>query len=177
MTSLRENNVPSDLLRGMIAGVLGTVLMTVGEKLEQTLTGRPNSYVPAHTLQRLLGLNELAPEKRPLLNWVMHLGTGMMGGIIRTLMARAGARGPVGSFIFTGVRLSIDQTLENATAVGAPPWTWPVDEQIIDFSHKAVYAFTTGSLVDHWVGKVDRSAHPEIRKHITEQSSILARPA
>ena len=31
-----------------------------------------------------------------------------------------------------------DQTLENATGVGAPPWTWPTDEQVIDLLHKAI---------------------------------------
>jgi len=44
-----------------------------------------------------------------------------------------------------------DQTLENATGVGAPPWTWPVDEQIIDLIHKGIYAFTTGAVVDAFV--------------------------
>lgn len=29
--------------------------MTIAEKIEQSLTGRSNSFVPAHTLQRLLG--------------------------------------------------------------------------------------------------------------------------
>jgi hypothetical protein len=30
--------------------------MTLAEKLEQAFTRRPNSYVPAHTLERLLNL-------------------------------------------------------------------------------------------------------------------------
>ena len=47
-------------------------------------------------------------------------------------MAERGLRGPVGSFLFMDLRLLNDQTLENATGVGAPPWTWPVDEQVID---------------------------------------------
>jgi hypothetical protein len=38
----------------------------------------------------------------------------------------------------TNLRLSFDQTLENATGVGAPPWTWPRDELLIDLSHKAL---------------------------------------
>ncbi len=41
---------------GALAGTAGVVAMTLGEKAEQALTGRPNSYVPAHTLERLLGL-------------------------------------------------------------------------------------------------------------------------
>lgn len=32
-------------------------------------------------------------------------------------------RGPVGSFLFLNLCLLNDQTVENATGVGAPPWT------------------------------------------------------
>ena len=46
------------------------------------------------------------------------------------------------------MRLLNDQTLENATGVGAPPWTWPRDEQAIDIAHKAIYAFATGAVAD-----------------------------
>jgi len=66
-------------------------------------------------------------------------------------MAERGLRGPVGSFLFLNLRLLNDQTLENATGVGAPPWTWPVDEQVIDLLHKGIYAFTTGLVADRLV--------------------------
>jgi hypothetical protein len=46
------------------------------------------------------------------------------------------------------LRLLNDQALENATGVGAPPWTWPVNEQVVDLLHKAVYAFATGAVAD-----------------------------
>jgi hypothetical protein len=52
------------------------------------------------------------------------------------------------SLMHTNLRLSFDQTLENATGVGAPPWTWPRDELVIDVSHKAVYALVCGALAD-----------------------------
>lgn len=29
--------------------------------------------------------------------------------------------------------------------------TWPVNEQVIDVMHKAVYAFVTGYLTDRWL--------------------------
>src|SRR4051794_28301494 len=72
-------------------------------------------------------------------------------GAVRALMAQRGIRGPAGSFLFMNLRLLNDQTLENATGVGAPPWTWPVDEQAIDLLHKAVYAFVTGAVADRLV--------------------------
>src|SRR5829696_7822101 len=40
------------------------------------------------------------------------------------------------SLMHTPVRLTTDQVLENLTGVGAPPWTWPRDEQVIDVMHK-----------------------------------------
>ena len=45
--------------------------MTLSEKTEQAITGRPNSFIPAHTTERMLGL-------RPMANamfWVTRLTT------------------------------------------------------------------------------------------------------
>jgi hypothetical protein len=35
---------------GLLAGAIGAAAMTVGEKIEQRFTGRPNSHVPGLTL-------------------------------------------------------------------------------------------------------------------------------
>jgi len=125
--------------------------MTVAEKLEQAVTHRPNSYVPAHTLERLLRLPHKPDTQRLALNWAMHWGQGIVLGGVRGLMAARGLRGPVGSFLFLNLRLLNDQTLENATGVGSPPWTWPIDEQVIDLLHKAIYAFVTGVVADRLI--------------------------
>ena len=141
----------STAVRGLVAGLAGVAGMTAAEKLEQMFTGRPSSYVPVHTLERLLGLPRKPDDERLWMNWAMHWGQGLLLGVVRALMAGRGVRGPVGSFLFMNVRLLNDQTLENATGVGAPPWTWPVDEQVIDLLHKAIYAFVTGAVADRLV--------------------------
>ena len=138
-------------LRGLAAGLAGVAAMTAAEKLEQAITRRPDSYVPAHTLERLLGLAQKPDEERLWLNRGMHWGQGILLGAARGLMAERGLRGPVGSFLFLNLRLLNDQTLENATGVGAPPWTWPLDEQAIDLLHKAVYAVVTGVVADRLI--------------------------
>ncbi len=138
-------------VRGLAAGLVGVAAMTAAEKLEQMFTHRPNSFVPGHTLERLLRSPRKPDEERLWLNWTMHWGQGALLGAVRGLMAERGFRGPVGSFLFMNLRLLNDQTLENATGVGAPPWTWPADEQVIDLLHKAVYAFATGATADRLV--------------------------
>ena len=148
------------VLYGLAAGAAGVAAMTLAEKLEQLFTKRPDSYVPAHTLERLLRLPHKPDAERLALNWTMHWGQGIVLGAVRALMAERGVRGPVGSFLFLNLRLLNDQTLENATGVGALPWTWPRDEQVIDLRWKSVYAFTTGAITDHLIAGPDQTPTP-----------------
>lgn len=136
------------LWKGMVAGAGGVAVMTLGEKLEQAITRRPNSYMPAHTLERVLGLRQKPDNERAKLNLVMHLGQAIVLGAWRGVMAEGGLRGPRASAMFTVIRVANDQTLENVTGQGAPPWTWPRDELAVDLLHKGVYAFTTGAIAD-----------------------------
>ncbi|MEU0052627.1 hypothetical protein [Streptomyces sp. NPDC006309] len=136
------------LWQGLVAGTAGGVVMTLGEKLEQAVTGRPDSHVPARVLQRLTGLPEHDGAQPLPVNWAMHFGQAALLGVLRSIMAQAGLRGPLASAKFTVVRLTNDQILENATGVGAPPSTWPRKELVLDVLHKAVYAFATGAVAD-----------------------------
>jgi hypothetical protein len=121
--------------------------MTVTEKAEQLLTGRPNSYVPARTLGHLLRLPDADRDSWPR-NMAMHWSNGLVLGAVRGIMAAANLRGPQASVMHAPLRLSWDQTLENLTGVGAPPWTWPRDELLVDVLHKWVFSLATGAAAD-----------------------------
>src|ERR671927_370781 len=81
------------LIRGCLAGSVGVAAMTLAEKVEQVFTHRPNSFVPAHTLERLLRLPHKPDNERLWLNWTMHWGQGALLGAVRGLMAERGVRG------------------------------------------------------------------------------------
>ena len=133
--------------RGVVGGLAGTVVMTIGENIEQRFTHRADSYVPARTASRLFRASR--PDKKSLSrNWAMHYGTGAVAGVARALMEAQGFRGLRASTAHLVLRFSTDQTLENATGVGTPPWTWPGDLLGLDVLHKAVYAYATGAIVD-----------------------------
>ncbi|HEU4658151.1 MAG TPA: hypothetical protein VFR97_11525 [Capillimicrobium sp.] len=132
---------------GAAAGIVGALAMTAAARLEQRVTRRPDSYMPAHTLARLLGRPRPDADVAAR-NVAMHYGTGAVAGMLRGVMAAAGLRGPWASSMHAVVRLTIDQTLENATGAGAPPWTWPRDELLVDLTAKTVYAFATGAVAD-----------------------------
>lgn len=142
--------------KGVIAGLAGVAAMTITEKLEQRLTRRPDSYVPARTLLAVLGRGPAEHARPVLVNYLMHYGTGALLGVLRGVWAQIGLRGPVWSLAHAVVRLSTDQTLENATGVGAPPARWPRQEHAVDVLHKAVYALVTGLLADRLVTEQQR---------------------
>lgn len=133
---------------GLVAGAAGTAAMTVSEKLEQAITGRPSSYIPAHSVERMLGLKTKPDEQRRWMNWASHWGLGMVGAPLRGIMAESGMRGPLASGMFFVTRLTTDETVENITGVGKPPWSWNKALATIDVLHKAVYAWATGLVAD-----------------------------
>lgn len=96
--------------------------MTATEKVEQLFTGRQNSEVPGKTLARLIDVVPKTQNELWGLNMAMHFGQGAAAAVIRGVASYCGFRGPFTDFMFVGLRLAIDQTLENWTGVGAPPW-------------------------------------------------------
>jgi hypothetical protein len=139
---------------GAAAGLAGVAAMTLGEELEQKLTKRPDSFVPARALLTLLGRHPGDNEQPAAWNHVMHWSTGALLGALRGVWSATGIRGPLANAWHTSVRLAFDQTVENATGVGAPPQSWPAHEQLVDTLHKAVYSTVTGMITDRWIAPV-----------------------
>jgi hypothetical protein len=156
-TNGRPRGLASAAIRGAGAGLLGVAVMTLAEKAEQAFTHRPDSYVPGRTLMTLTGRHP-GDDVEPLLwNHAMHWTTGAALGALRGVWAAIGLRGPRADVVHTVVRLATDQTIENATGVGAPPRTWPAQEQSVDILHKAIYSFATGRIADRLVAPKLRS--------------------
>jgi hypothetical protein len=155
--SPRQQAVITAAGRGAVSGLAGVLAMTVGEKLEQRLTRRPDSYVPARALLSVVG--QPAPQHARPVTWnhAMHWGTGALVGALRGVWSAVGIRGPQATATHTVVRLAFDQTVENVSGVGAPPDTWPARERAVDYVHKAVYAAVTGWVADRWIAPTARS--------------------
>lgn len=159
--SPRRSSRPAGLgraaLTGAAAGVVAAAVMAAGEKAEQAVTSRPNSFVPGRTLLTLLGRRPGDADQPVLANLVMHYATGGLLGALRGVWSVTGIRGARADVTHTVARLAFDQTLENASGAGAPPDTWPVREQAVDYLHKAVFAFVTGVVSDRLIRPALRS--------------------
>ena len=75
---LRGRELARACALGGAAGLAGVAVMTAGEKIEQALTKRPDSFVPARALLTLLGRHPGDDDQPPVWNHVMHCGVPVL---------------------------------------------------------------------------------------------------
>jgi hypothetical protein len=84
--------------------------MTAATTVEQSVTSRPNSFVPGRTLTAVSTGRRLPGSARPLVrNHLMHWGTGAALGALRGVWSASGLRGWRASAWHTSVRLASDR--------------------------------------------------------------------
>ena len=134
---------------GMVAGAVGTVAMTLSERLEMSLSGRAPSTVPGQ-----VGAH-LAPRADPAtaadvarLNGPVHWGHGIAMGALRGALDVAGLHGPAASAAHFALVWGGDAVLYRTLGIADVPWRWSPDELGADLLHKGVYAAVTGAVYD-----------------------------
>lgn len=130
--------------RGLAAGVMGTVALTIAEKAEMKLTGREPSNVPGQVGARLSGHDpQTDVDLVQRLNPVVHWGHGISMGVVRASLDAAGMSSRSASAAFFPILWSSDAVLYAALGVAPPPWRWSVRELATDLYGKGVLAFAT----------------------------------
>lgn len=136
------------IVRGMAAGVAGTVVMTAFQKfVEMPLTGRETSYAPADFAERILPIHPRTQQGREQLNWVTHFALGTMWGSAYGVTAHTGLHGVKAIAVVFPVVYTGDVLLN--TALGLyKPGTWTAEDWTVDLVNKFVQATATGVLYD-----------------------------
>ena len=141
------------LARGMFAGAVGTIAMTLSERLEMAVTGRKGSQVPGEVAAHLVpGKDPHSDADVESLNTPMHWAHGIGMGAVRGLLDVGGVRGPAASAAHFVLLWGGDAALYRALGVADVPWRWEGDELVTDVLHKGVYAAVTGVVYDATTG-------------------------
>ena len=144
-----SNPTLTPFVRGMVAGAIGTVAMTLSERLEMSISGREASEVPGQVAAHLVpgkDAGSVADVQR--LNAPMHWAHGIGMGAVRGALDTAGLRGPAASAAHFALLWGGDVALYRALGIADVPWRWEADELASDLLHKGVYAVVTGAVYD-----------------------------
>jgi preprotein translocase subunit YajC len=133
---------------GLIAGLAGTVAMTISQMIEMKLTDREPSTVPADAVAKTLDVQATDESQKPKVAQEVHWTYGASLGITRGLLAMSGLR-------CWPATLAHFSTVWGASMIMLPSLELapPVQEQkpksiLIDGWHHAVYAVVTGLVYD-----------------------------
>jgi hypothetical protein len=80
------------IARGLAAGFAGTVAMTISQRIEMRLSGRPPSDLPAQVAEGLLGISARG-RKRELVGVAAHWINNTASGVGRVALGATGLRG------------------------------------------------------------------------------------
>lgn len=132
------------IIRGLFAGLIGTVVMTLFQMLEIKLTGRQPSIVPGQVGSQLLGLSPRNYQEMTSLSNTVHWVHGIALGAVFGLLSLTGVGGVTAIALFFGLLWVGDALLYKALGIAPFPWQWQANELITDLFHKGVYAIATG---------------------------------
>jgi uncharacterized membrane protein len=134
--------------RGVVAGVLGTVVMTAFQELvEMPLTKRPESDAPASFAEKVTPIRTSTPRGRRRLNWGTHFALGAMWGAAYGVAAHRGLRGQRAANAVFGVVYAGDVLLNTALGLYQPR-SWSARDVAVDVIDKYVQAQGTGAAFD-----------------------------
>lgn len=128
---------------GLIAGLIGTIALTISEVTEMAITRREPSTVPGQVGAKLLGKDPATDPHLERRSSVVHWLHGTSMGAVRGLLALTGLGALAASTAFYVLLWGGDALLYKVLGIAPWPWRWDPRELATDLFHEGVYAAVT----------------------------------
>lgn len=131
---------------GLVAGAVGTVAQTLSQRLEQSITRRGDSMVPAEVGAMVFGppLTNVGEVRQ--LGLAVHWGHGISMGLLRGALGLT----PLGPLTASALHFVLvwsgDVVLYKGLGVAPWPWKWGAKAVSTDLGHKFVLSAVTSAV-------------------------------
>ena len=133
--------------KGLIAGLAGTLAMTVSQMIEMKITKRKPSTAPAEAVKKTLDIEATPGNEKKFSNEV-HYVYGTSWGVIRGLLSLVGITGFVATSVHLAAVWGTAITIEPKLKIAPPVTEWESKDIAIDIFHHVVYAVVAGIVFD-----------------------------
>jgi len=151
--------MPSNLLRGAIAGAAGTIALDVTTYGDMLLRGRPASNVPAKVAETIAakagldlgagGTPEQAESRKSAVGALLGYGTGVGLGVLHGALRPHLAAIPLpAAGVILGLGAMAASDLPIAATGASDPRTWGLSGWLSDLIPHLVYGFVTVGVYD-----------------------------
>lgn len=129
---------------GWIAGLAGTVIMTVCQKIDMKIPGRKASKTPTNAVREALDIQPVSESKSQEVSKKIHWVYGTSLGIVRGIISLSGLNGLAANSAFFATVWGAELCMLSYLRV-APPITKETPEAIgKDALYHLIYAFSAG---------------------------------
>ena len=132
---------------GLIAGLAGTLAMTVSQMIEMKITKRKPSDAPAKAVKKTLHIEPSGENQQQFSNAV-HYVYGTSWGVVRGLLSLVGLTGFAATCVHLAAIWGTAITIEPKLDIAPPVTQWKSKDIAIDIFHHAVYAIVAGIVFD-----------------------------
>jgi hypothetical protein len=133
--------------KGLIAGLAGTIAITISQMIEMKITKRKASTAPATAVKKTLHIEATPGNKEEFSNEV-HWVYGTSWGIMRGLLSMAGIRGFAATSLHLASIWGTAVNIQPKLDIAPPLSEWKTKDIAIDILHHTVYAVVTGLVFD-----------------------------
>lgn len=142
--------------KGIVAGLIGTAVMTVAQMIEMQLSGRESSDTPYQAAKKVFGVKAEDEESKEKVNNLMHFAYGTAWGIPRALLAEFGTRGAAGTATHFGAVWGAALIMLPSLNLSEPVTEWEPEAIGKDALLHGIYAVATGLAADALASKADK---------------------
>ncbi|MCJ8163221.1 hypothetical protein MKJ04_00095 [Pontibacter sp. E15-1] len=133
---------------GVVAGLVGTAVLTAAQMLEMQISGREPSNTPYKAVKKTFGIKAQSEEDKELLTNVTHFAYGTTWGIPRGIMAAFGTNSIAGTTAHFSAVWGTELGMLPAMDVSEPITKWSTKAIAQDAMFHAIYAVATGLTAD-----------------------------
>ncbi|WP_439883508.1 hypothetical protein ACSX1A_10095 [Pontibacter sp. MBLB2868] len=143
--------------KGLVAGLIGTAVMTIAQVIEMQLSGRESSDTPYKAVKKVFGVKAETEEDKETITNLTHIAYGTLWGVPRALLAEFGAGGIAGTLTHFGAVWGTELTMLPSMDVAEPVTKWEPKAISEDVLFHGIYALTTGLVADALVDSEDEA--------------------
>lgn len=134
--------------KGLIAGLAGTIAITVSQMIEMRITHRRASNAPAKAVKKALHIEASPTGSKDDFSNEVHWVYGTSWGVMRGLLSMAGITGFAATTLHMAAIWGTAVNIQPKLDIAPPLSEWEPKDIAVDLLHHAVYAIVAGLVYD-----------------------------